>query len=107
MKRDIRDIFSKRLRERCNEMGISQAGLSKRMKITTNSISGWFKGRIIPRPDHINEICEILDVTPAYMFGGIEEEVSLKDALLVIKKKTGISIKIPKKIEDVLSMVNL
>ena len=95
--KEIKEIFSERLRTTSKKLGVTQAHFCRTLKLTRNTVSLWFKGEVFPRDHYINDICDILGVEPSYMFGGNPESPTLEHALDIIEQKTGIKISIPAK----------
>lgn len=65
-----REIFSKRMREAIEDSHLTQREISKRLRISTDTIQRWVNGKNTPSPDNMDSICELLEVTPSWLMGG-------------------------------------
>jgi transcriptional regulator with XRE-family HTH domain len=75
----IRNIFTARLNQASAKSGISQAEISRELKTTTNTINRWFKGHRFPEPETIDQLAEVLGVSPQWLFGA--EEISPREKI--------------------------
>ena len=58
---EMREIFSKNLRDFMSLNGYTQADMARRMKVSTASTADWCTGKILPRMNKIQELAEWLD----------------------------------------------
>jgi transcriptional regulator with XRE-family HTH domain len=63
------NIFTKRLAETMEMVGITQTALAKRMNVSQQSISYWVNGTYEPSLSEIAELCKILEVKANYLIG--------------------------------------
>lgn len=62
-------VISKRLQETLKEKHLTQTDLARLTKITFPTISGYVKGRRVPRADHLFVICKCLNVSSDWLIG--------------------------------------
>ncbi len=70
-------VFSDRLKEAMDKRGITQAQLSKELKITKSALSQYLSARFAPKDDRLIPIAEKLNVSPAWLRGYLSEEEEL------------------------------
>ena len=78
------DTLRKRLRERREAKGFSQAELANLIKCKQEKISGYESGRVSPRLDTLMKLADALDAPTDYLLGRSDEikrRVTLEDVL--------------------------
>ncbi|NID13750.1 helix-turn-helix domain-containing protein [Fibrivirga algicola] len=70
--------FGQRLRQRREEVGMSQDELARRILVKSGkqTISKWEQGKTVPDLTEILRIAEVLDVTAAWLVDGTEATTS-------------------------------
>lgn len=63
------EMLSQRLKEALQDKNYTQTDLARETKISNPTISGYLKGRRVPRADHLYIICKCLDVSSDWMIG--------------------------------------
>lgn len=81
-KEGINYIFTSRLRQALNNSGWSQRRLASRFGVQPNTANAWFTGKNFPGFEIIEQLAELLNVSPQWLFGADEPE-PLRDSLLV------------------------
>lgn len=61
------ETIQKRLGEAIRQSGLSQTEIGKRLGVSQQSISHYVKGDKMPALDTFANLCELLDVDPAYI----------------------------------------
>ena len=81
---DINNIFLTRLRSalKAKEGIWSQRKIAAHFNIRPNTVNCWFTGKNFPGLDMVNQLAEILDVSPQWLFGAEEADKS-KDRLII------------------------
>lgn len=67
-------MFGKRLIKIMNDLGVTQAELSKRTGIGQSSLSAYMMGKYEPKQDNIGKIARALGVAPSYLLGWDDEQ---------------------------------
>lgn len=62
-----------RIRERREELGLSQSEVARQLGLKPQSIQQWEDGSAQPRPKRYPEICRVLNVSRAWLVGGSDE----------------------------------
>ncbi len=84
--------FAERLKAAMNRRRISSAELCKRSGISKSSMSEYLSGKFMPKVDKLYAIATVLDASPLYLQGKIENEqpdeltAMEKELLLCFKK---------------------
>ena len=63
----ILDKISERLIEAIKQSGLSQTEIAKRLGIKQPTVGQYLSGRAMPALDTFANLCEILDLDPAYI----------------------------------------
>lgn len=63
------DIIRKRLSEAIRFSGLSQTEIARRLGVKQPAIAQYVSGEIFPALDTFANLCEILEVDPAYILG--------------------------------------
>ncbi len=63
------DIIRKRLSEAIRLSGLSQTEIARRLGVKQPAIAQYVSGDVFPALDTFANLCEILDVDPAYILG--------------------------------------
>jgi len=64
-----RTPFGERLHAARVAAGLSQAQVAKRLGITQAGYAGWERHAVALRPEQIEQLVEILNISPNYLFG--------------------------------------
>jgi ribosome-binding protein aMBF1 (putative translation factor) len=75
-----RTPFGERLHAARIAAGLSQAQLAERLGITQTSYAAWERHTLALRPEQIEQVTEILGISPNYLFGKTKKAVSNKAA---------------------------
>jgi XRE family transcriptional regulator, fatty acid utilization regulator len=62
-------VFSNRIKERTKTLGLSQAELARRCKLTEKALNHYIAGRSEPNLDMLVKIAAVLDCTPNELLG--------------------------------------
>src|SRR5574344_1412944 len=65
---DIKIKLGKRIKEIRNKKGITQEFISERINISVSNYSRIENGTSYPKPENIEKICAVLNVTPKDLF---------------------------------------
>ena len=65
----ILDKIRERLIEAIKQSGLSQTEIAKRLGIKQPTVGQYLSGRAMPALDTFANLCEILDLDPAYILG--------------------------------------
>ena len=65
----VRKIFTDRLSRASVSADVSQSFIAKELKTSRNTVNRWFNGHSFPEPETIDQLAEILGVTPQWLFG--------------------------------------
>lgn len=89
---EVKAEFSKRLKIRVKERGLSQTKLQialeqRNQPVSLDVIKKWYGGKCLPRIYTLLDLCEILDCSPDYFFGFIDESTR---GFSYIKEETGL-----------------
>lgn len=63
------DIIRNRLIEAIIESKLTQTELAKRLNIKQPTVAQYLSGRVMPALDTFANLCQVLDVDPAYILG--------------------------------------
>lgn len=75
-------ILNKRLKTLMQEKNLTIRDVAIATGITAQSVSNYRSGRTIPGPDFIISICKSYHITPNWLFGYDNEEISSNRSLL-------------------------
>lgn len=48
--------------------GLTQECVAQKMRVSKNTIVNWEKGKVIPRVDELNKLCNIYNAPPEFIF---------------------------------------
>lgn len=103
MKENDNEGFTKNLKKLRMRLGISQESLAEMLDTTHSTVNRWESGQHSPNYRDFFKLMSIFKVSYEELVGAKnlpeiypEAKVSLRDALDVITKETGIVIKLPK-----------
>ena len=87
------EIFAERVRQRRQELKLTQLELAEKLGVTLQSVYGYESGTQFPRGEVFNIICRILKLRPFGVEldgdGGSAEDLTPQDALRVLAKAHG------------------
>ena len=82
----LTEKFTERLYQASEKSGKNQRDISRKLKVTPETVNTWFKGRNAPRFDRIEELANFLGVTPLWLVGANESpQMVISDAYNAIK----------------------
>lgn len=90
---NIREIFTDRLQAASKTSGVSQSEISRRLKVSRNTVNLWFNGKSWPEPETIDQIAKIMRVTPTWLMGGGDGPITIPEALEVLNANAGLLAK--------------
>ena len=61
-----------------NEKKMTQSDLAERIGVSVQSISKWETGKAVPSFEHLNELCNVFDLTLTELLNG--EKIESQDA---------------------------
>jgi transcriptional regulator with XRE-family HTH domain len=56
-------LNTERLAQRAEELGLNQSGIAKKLEVTREAVSQWFKNEKFPRPDKLLKLARLLDLS--------------------------------------------
>ena len=72
-------IFGKRLKELRETRELSQAELAKRLNVAKSTVSMWENNKREPEYEMLENICDLFNVDPNYLFGEINDNLYYMD----------------------------
>jgi len=83
--------FGKRLEQSMQRTGITQAELSRDMKVSRSAVNWWVQGNTYPSIDNAKRLADLLRTTPEYLlFGAVKvQKERLVDSIPVIDRVLG------------------
>lgn len=75
--------FGDALREARRIMKMTQKELAEYLGKTNSTICDWEKGRSSPSPEDVEQICRVLNISPAQLLGGRSSELTLQESQLL------------------------
>lgn len=63
------ELFAERLKEKRKRKELTQETLGKMVYSSGSTVSEWEHGRKLPKLDHINLLCDVLEVSADYLLG--------------------------------------
>ena len=85
------NIFGSRLKEKRKEKKLTQKQLAGLIGSKHNSVSDWENGKNKPDPDTIERICEVLDISAAYLLPSNRNEINNEADILYVSISSGSS----------------
>lgn len=89
-----------KINQKCQELGFTQAKLSKELDVTREAVSQWLKGDKFPRPDKLLRLAQVLKLN----FSELVKKVSLENEPVVAFRKKGAHKITPEYIEQAKDM---
>lgn len=80
------DIFSNRLREQRDKMGLSQAKLANRIGVKTQTVSLWERGERYPTKPTLSRIADYFNVSIEYIIGESDDDSPRQEIIDMAKK---------------------
>jgi transcriptional regulator with XRE-family HTH domain len=77
------EAFGRRLLRALRTRGISNVELSRRIKVSSNAVSGWTTGKSAPDYKHLIRIIQALDASPAELLSDAPHPTSPSDQLIL------------------------
>lgn len=65
-----------RIRKRREQLGLSQSELARQLGLKPQSIQQWEDGRAQPRPKRYAGICEVLNISRAWLLSGSNDQAT-------------------------------
>lgn len=59
----MNNLNIEKLTQRSQELGLNQSGIAKKLNVTREAVSQWFKNEKFPRPDKLLKLARLLDLT--------------------------------------------
>ena len=86
---DENNVFGTRLKEKRKEKKMTQKQLADMVCAKHNSVSDWENGKNKPDPDTIERICEVLDISAAYLLPSNRSEATNEVDILYVSMSSG------------------
>lgn len=64
-----KNVFSKSLKDRLQELGMNQSELARKVGVNRATVSSWIAGRNYARHEVVMQIADVLKTTPAFFYG--------------------------------------
>jgi len=75
-----------KLNQRAEELGLNQAGIARKLEVTREAVSQWFKNDKFPRPDKLLKLARLLDLS----FSDLVNKVpTVNEPVVAFRKKAG------------------
>jgi transcriptional regulator with XRE-family HTH domain len=75
-----------KLNQRAEELGLNQAGIAKKLEVTREAVSQWFKNEKFPRPDKLLKLARLLDLTFSEL---VNKVPTVNEPVVAFRKKAG------------------
>jgi transcriptional regulator with XRE-family HTH domain len=82
----INSLNIEKLKQRSEELGLNQSGIAKKLEVTREAVSQWFKNEKFPRPDKLLKLARLLDLTFSELVNKIPTE---NEPVVAFRKKAG------------------
>jgi len=73
-----------KIQQRAQALGLNQSGIAKKMNVTREAVSQWFKNEKFPRPDKLLKLARLLDLTFAEL---VDKVPSVNEPVIAFRKK--------------------
>jgi len=73
-----------KIQQKAQELGLNQSSIAKRLNITREAVSQWFKNEKFPRPDKLLKLARLLDLTFAEL---VNKVPSANEPIIAFRKK--------------------
>jgi transcriptional regulator with XRE-family HTH domain len=75
-----------KLNQRAEELGLNQSGIARKLEVTREAVSQWFKNEKFPRPDKLLKLARLLDLS----FSDLVNRVpTVNEPVVAFRKKAG------------------
>ncbi|CCL53316.1 TPA: helix-turn-helix transcriptional regulator [Clostridioides difficile] len=79
MYKDESNIFSKRLREEREELGLMQKEMANKLSLPANTYNGYETGKRSPALDVVRHIADTLDISTDYLLGRTNIKINISN----------------------------
>lgn len=79
MYKDESNIFSKRLREEREELGLMQKEMANKLSLPANTYNGYETGKRNPALDVVRHIADTLDISTDYLLGRTNIKINISN----------------------------
>jgi len=73
-----------KIQQRAQELGLNQSSIAKKLEVTREAVSQWFKKEKFPRPDKLLKLARLLDLTFAEL---VDKVPTANDPIIAFRKK--------------------
>jgi transcriptional regulator with XRE-family HTH domain len=82
----INSLNIEKLNQRAEELGLNQAGIARKLEVTREAVSQWFKNEKFPRPDKLLKLARLLDLSFSELVNKVPTE---NEPVVAFRKKAG------------------
>lgn len=75
-----------KLNQRAEELGLNQSGIARKLEVTREAVSQWFKNEKFPRPDKLLKLARLLDLTFSEL---VIKALPASEPVVAFRKKAG------------------
>ena len=73
-----------KIQQRAQELGLNQSSMAKKLDVTREAVSQWFKKEKFPRPDKLLKLARLLDLTFAEL---VNKVPTVNEPVIAFRKK--------------------
>ena len=75
-----------KLIQRAEELGLNQSGIARKLEVTREAVSQWFKNEKFPRPDKLLKLARLLDLSFSEL---VNKVPTVNEPVVAFRKKPG------------------